>query len=332
MTQIDLRQLHDCISQKKLLDIKNDLVWKMLISRNQGFRHDLIKTYLHIDDDILGSEMVIPILLPSEVKSNTGMKKSLKALSIKDQSKVYITDATVRVTFRNKQGKSYTMIVFLEMQNYYDDDYLMRSYLYVAREESDQLKAGDTFDKVQPVAQIAFCGKNIQYLAGENEFISEFRVLSLNNPRLIIAKQSGRWVFVELNKLDKTVDNVTNKREAYALFIKDLINLTEREVNALIAKGGVHMEEVATDLVRLSLDPDARKVMQYYEKLGFDIGSMKSHSFIRGIAEGKAKGKAEGKAEGVATVAKRMLAAGHDISVISELTGLTPQEITMLAR
>ena len=43
--------------------------------------------------------------------------------------------------------------------------------------------------------------------------------------------------------------------------------------------------------------------------------------------EGRAEGLEEGRAQGVADVAKKMLAAGMDVQMISSVTGLSVQEI-----
>jgi predicted transposase/invertase (TIGR01784 family) len=50
----------------------------------------------------------------------------------------------------------------------------------------------------------------------------------------------------------------------------------------------------------------------------------------RGKAEGLAEGKAEGLAEGKAEIAKKMLSKNHSISDISDLTGLSVEEISKL--
>ena len=51
---------------------------------------------------------------------------------------------------------------------------------------------------------------------------------------------------------------------------------------------------------------------------------------IEGRAEGEAKGRAEGLAEGKTDVARAMKAKGLEIGLISELTGLSEEEIRRL--
>ena len=49
-----------------------------------------------------------------------------------------------------------------------------------------------------------------------------------------------------------------------------------------------------------------------------------------GLAEGEAKGRAEGRTEGKTDVARAMKAKGLEIGLISELTGLSVEEIQRL--
>ena len=61
---------------------------------------------------------------------------------------------------------------------------------------------------------------------------------------------------------------------------------------------------------------------------GFAEGEAKGRS--EGKAEGEAKGKAEGKAEERALIAKAMIAKGMDRNIISEITGLSDEELESL--
>ena len=49
-----------------------------------------------------------------------------------------------------------------------------------------------------------------------------------------------------------------------------------------------------------------------------------------GFAEGEAKGRSEGKAEERVMIAKAMIAKGMDLNTISEITGLSCEEIASL--
>ncbi len=65
---------------------------------------------------------------------------------------------------------------------------------------------------------------------------------------------------------------------------------------------------------------------------GFAEGEAKGKA--EGLAEGEAKGRSEGKAEGLAEgkvlIAKAMVAKGMDRNTISEITGLSDEELESL--
>ena len=65
-----------------------------------------------------------------------------------------------------------------------------------------------------------------------------------------------------------------------------------------------------------------------------DIKNQIAYAHITGLAEGKseglAEGEAKGKAEGKAEVARKMLERGIERETISELTGLSPEEVAAL--
>ena len=63
----------------------------------------------------------------------------------------------------------------------------------------------------------------------------------------------------------------------------------------------------------------------------------RAEGFAEGLAEGEAKGRSEGKAEGLAEgkaeervlIAKAMIAKGMDVNTISEITGLSCEEVNL---
>ena len=65
-----------------------------------------------------------------------------------------------------------------------------------------------------------------------------------------------------------------------------------------------------------------------------DIQAQKDYAVKEALAEGKAEGKAEGLAEGDARgkleTAKNLLKKGMDVSFISEVTGLSKEDIQRL--
>ncbi|MGL4253542.1 MAG: hypothetical protein ACRCR2_05785, partial [Fusobacteriaceae bacterium] len=73
-----------------------------------------------------------------------------------------------------------------------------------------------------------------------------------------------------------------------------------------------------------------RELYRIREKAYLDEISALAEAEAKGLAKGIAKGIEEGMAKGVERTAKNMLAKGIGIDMISELTGLSKEEIKNL--
>ena len=75
---------------------------------------------------------------------------------------------------------------------------------------------------------------------------------------------------------------------------------------------------------------DVKRMQSYYFEQGEEKG------FAKGEAKGKAEGRAEGKAKGAAEAKRQMVLSmrekGFDIKFISEITGLSEEEVQNISR
>ena len=76
--------------------------------------------------------------------------------------------------------------------------------------------------------------------------------------------------------------------------------------------------------------PEEKQEYQRNMTSELDIKNQIAYAHITGKAEGLAEGEAKGKAEGKAEVARKMLERGIERETISELTGLSPEEVAAL--
>ena len=67
-----------------------------------------------------------------------------------------------------------------------------------------------------------------------------------------------------------------------------------------------------------------------YNQIEYARESGREEGLKEGLKEGREKGRAEGVKQNSFDIAKRMLEKGIDIETISELTGLTAEEFSML--
>lgn len=113
-----------------------------------------------------------------------------------------------------------------------------------------------------------------------------------------------------------------------------------------MARTRAELEEAVRQLRLLNADEEVQQLADAEDWARYDYNSAMSEMKEKGLAagraegltEGKAKGRAEGLAEGHAKgraeerneLVKKMLEKKMDINLISELTGLTEEEIEKL--
>ena len=76
-------------------------------------------------------------------------------------------------------------------------------------------------------------------------------------------------------------------------------------------------------------DREVRQGHETYIREGYDYRTAEDGR-AEGFAEGEAKGRSEGLAEGKVLIAKAMIAKGMDRNTISEITGLSDEELESL--
>ena len=109
-----------------------------------------------------------------------------------------------------------------------------------------------------------------------------------------------------------------------------------------MARTRAELEEAVRQLRLLNADEEVQQLADAEDWARYDYNSAMSEMKEKGLAAGKAEGLAEGRAEGLAEghakgraeerneLVKKMLEKKMDINLISELTGLTKEEIEKL--
>ena len=94
------------------------------------------------------------------------------------------------------------------------------------------------------------------------------------------------------------------------------------ELETEFKEDGNYMKAV-NKIEELLMDPKFAGAYDVEERRAFDMEDMR----LTGIDEGMSKGKAIGLNEGKKAIAKNMLNKNMNVSIISELTGLSIEEI-----
>ena len=249
------------------------------------------------------------------------------------------SDKFNRVDIKARNSKD--EIIIIEIQNTRELYFLERILYGVAKAITEHISLGDKYYKVKKIYSISILyfdlGKGADYLYhGQNNFVGVHTgdLLQVNvKERGAITQRMPSEIFPEyilirVNEFDKVA---VTPMEEWMSYLKD---------------GKIRPDTTAPGLF------EAREKLKYYsmteqERRAYDahlsnvmiqndvLDTAKLEGRIEGLAEGRAEGRAEGLAEGEAKGkleerirnAKSMKSLGIDCSIISQVTGLSTDEI-----
>ncbi len=163
-----------------------------------------------------------------------------------------------------------------------------------------------------------------------SNIITSFSLRSDKKTHFMLNNQL-KIVFVELSKFNTSSDNINllnlfDFRDLWCYILKNSnsINMKECEI---LSKKGEEMKRAMEHLQDLSQDEDIRRWEEAREKFIMDQRAEKAYAFDEGLEkgreEGMQKGREEGMQKGMQKVALNMIQKKLDISIISEVTGLS---------
>jgi predicted transposase/invertase (TIGR01784 family) len=147
-----------------------------------------------------------------------------------------------------------------------------------------------------------------------------------------------RFVYVEMPKFIKTEDKLDGMCDKWLFAMKNLYRLANRP-DQLFEKIFQRLFEIA-EVAKYNPQElgeyreSLKNYRDYYNTIDYakttaEAKGMKM-GMEMGLAEGRAEGRAEGELQAKLAVARSLKAAGVDISIIANSTGLTPDEIAKI--
>jgi len=248
----------------KLLDPTLDVVFKLLMLRNQVLLRDVIESVLTLPAPIAELEVINP-----EIPEDAPGDKNV------------VLDIRVRL----KDGRQ----IDLEMQSTVPPGTRARFLYYWARGFSDSLARGDDYTALRPCVSILWFKRA---LLNSPRFHSVFH-LSEEHSHEVFSPELEFHV-LELPKLQLAMADRQAKLERWARFL-GAKSIDELEKLA-------HEDDVMTTaknaLQDLSMDPDALRIARDRETAVLMHRHLMASSFEAGLAEGRGEGRAEGRSEG----------------------------------
>lgn len=235
-------------------------------------------------------------------------------------------------------------LIIIEVQNSSEVDYFHRMLYGTCKAIAEYINQGDPYDQVHKVYSV-----NIVYFdlgQGEDYVYHGYTVfrglhnddvlqLSVAQQQKFIRREAGElfpeYYVLRVNDFDR---HAVTPLDEWILFLKT--GEIDEHVNAeglLEARNRLRIDD---------LDEEERKAyLRHQENVRYQKSLLET-KLIEGKLEGKLEGRAEGRAEGLAegraegeletkrTIARNMKTTGVDITVISQCTGLSVDEIEKL--
>ena len=205
-------------------------------------------------------------------------------------------------------------IINYELNNKYSLVTLIRNDEYLDKIKIDVSNKNYTYDNMPKAIQINL--NNFNHLNKKN-------VVEVFKPR----DENGVVENVKWEKYHISFKKVYKKYKKgleLSKLEKEILILRLRKIDEIdrLAEGDAELMEVANELKRLSLDVKTVGLYDEAEEMEKMMNSLK--------AEGEKNGIKKGASNEKKSIAKSMLAKKMDIPLISELTGLSKKQITML--
>ena len=298
----------------KYLDPKADLTFKLVFGEHKDLVMSLLNALLPLEPD---GQITSVEYLPTElVPENPGKK-----------------DSVVDVRCEDQQGRQF----IVEMQMYWNQYFKSRVLLNASKAVVKQLKDGEGYNLIQPVYCLNLIN-DIGFESEPEEFYHDYAIVNVAHSDRII--EGLRFVFVELPKFRP--ESIAEKKMAvlWLRFLTEINRKTDEAPAELLENEATRK---ALSLVEKSAMTEAQ--LHAYDKFWMAVtdeaGFLEARyhrgmteGLEKGRAEGMEKGRAEGRAEGVAKAnrehASKMKALNMPDEIISQITGLSMEEIEKL--
>ena len=250
--------------------------------------------------------------------------KELRYLN-NERSKERLDDRSVIYDILCETENGHRFIV--EMQRQSKPNFFGRAVYYVSRAIYEQgLRSGgkqnDDWDySVIPVVGVFFCDFFVKGFP--HDLVQHLRLCDTQTGKPV--SNLMRYAFIQLPAFKKSLDDCDSEFDKWIYTLKNMaemkaIPFTHRDVFERLAK----ISSVA------GLSEDERRLYDYDVKKARDYKAEMTEARSEGHAIGFNEGRAEGRAAAVLEMARKMKRQGLLTSIITSVTGLSPEEISGL--
>ena len=286
------------MKEKVWINGTSDIMFKTLLRNNRRYLSYIGRKITGIEESIIYNSLKYS---PVEFKiENKNEKKK-------------ISDLIIEIDMH---------IINLEMNKKMNESIKNRNTAYIDKINIEQYKAKENYKNSKKVIQINF---NEQKYEGE-KIVYKFKMME---EELKLAYEDNKEIYVV--DLEKIKDKCYNGLEMN-IFEKALSLLVSRnkEEAKELSEGNDMLEEVFNNMEELNMNEVFLGMYDEEEENKKMMNSMKLEGLEEGIEQGIEQGLKTGEKNKAIKIAKNMINKNIDINVISEVTGLTKEEIEKL--
>ena len=286
----------------------NDVIFKCLLGNPGNER--ITKSFLEY---ITGEEI-------EEISTNF----KLELLKEKPKDKQMVADLIAKDKYLQKY------IVEMQRKAY---DYLPDRFIaYLSKTYVADIKVKEDYKQLKRTVLVVLMEEDFPNLESIQEYHTVWHYREENHKEKILTKNTEIHI-LELQKY-RRYKNQTGEIDPWLEFF---INPYGEEVQNM-ARTRAELEEAVRQLRLLNADEEVQQLADAEDWARYDYNSAMSEMKQKGLEEGIAEGIAEGLEAGIAQgekrtnlkIVRKMLEKKMDINLISELTGLTEEEIKSL--
>ena len=282
----------------------NDVIFKCLLGNPGNER--ITKSFL---EHITGEKI-------EEISTNF----KLELLKEKPKDKQMVADLIAKDEYLQKY------IVEMQRKAY---DYLPDRFIaYLSKTYVADIKVKEDYKQLKRTVLVVLMEEDFPNLQSIQEYHTVWHYREENHREKILTRNTEVHI-LELQKYKRH----RKQTEELDPWLEFFINPYGKEVQNM-ARTRAELEEAVRQLRLLNADEEVQQLADAEDWARYDYNSAMAEMMEKGLEAGRAEGLAEGlskgQAKGKAELVKKMLEKKMDLNLISELTGLTKEEIEKL--
>ncbi len=292
-------------------DEKEHIVRSIMERPYMDLRSDF--AFKHVFRDMNLLKMLLEDVLPESIISVEPLN-SLEALPNEiDKMRPDDKNIIMDVLAKTKDGRE----IIVEMQRKNKASFKNRMMYYGASMLHGQLKRKDPYSKLRPVYVLCFMDFKLQH--STDQLLYHYTMMEVNSAERY-GNQLSIFLF-ELKRLNKKEMKGLSPLESWLYILKNMGNFAGKPEDMGKRYSAVAVAAKMHDL------PDNDKLRYLNDMISEEeILDMREAT----LEEGRAEGRKEGREEQRIEYTKAMLSRGIDVSVISDITGFSVEELEEL--